>query len=248
MIVDILTGAVRGGTSILFAGLGETVSQRSGVINLGTEGSMLVGALGGYAMTVQTGNPWVGALAGAAAGALLALLHAVLVVTRGANQLASGLTLYFFALGVTALFGVSYVSTPIQGFTRVEVPLLSDIPVLGPVLFRQDPLTYLALVAAPVIWWVLFRTRAGLLLRTAGERADALEVHGYRTARVRYLAVVSGGALAGLGGAHLSLAYAGSWFAPRLMTSTACRADSRAPAAAPARAPTQGLPDCTVMA
>lgn len=212
MIVDILTGAVRGGTSILYAGLGETVSERAGVINLGTEGSMLVGALGGYAMTVQSGSPWVGALAGAAAGALLSALHAVLVISRGANQLASGLTLYFFALGTTALFGVSYVSTPINGFTRIEVPLLSDVPVLGPVLFRHDALTYLALLAAPVIWWVLFRTRAGLLVRTAGERSEALTVHGYRPSTVRYLAVVAGGALAGLGGAHLSLAYAGSWF------------------------------------
>lgn len=212
MIIDILTGALRGGTSILYAGLGETVSQRAGVVNLGTEGNMLVGALTGYALTVHSGSPWVGVLGGAAAGGLLALVHAVLVVSRGANQLASGLTVYFLALGLTALFGVSYVSTPINGFTRYEVPLLSEIPVLGQVLFRQDPLTYLALVAVPVIWWVLFRTRAGLLLRTAGERSDALAVHGYSPTTVRYLAVVAGGALSGIGGAHLSLAYAGSWF------------------------------------
>ena len=212
MIVEILSGAVRGGTSILYAGLGETVSERAGVINLGTEGSMLVGALGGYAVTVHSGNPWVGALAGAAAGALLAALHAVLVISRGANQLASGLTLYFFALGITALFGVDYVSTPINGFHRIDVPGLSDIPVLGPILFRNDALTYLALLAAPVVWWVLFRTRAGLLVRTAGERAEALTVHGYSPSTIRYLAVIAGGALSGLGGAHLSLAYAGSWF------------------------------------
>lgn len=212
MIIDILTGALRGGTSILYAGLGETVSQRAGVVNLGTEGNMLVGALTGYALTVHSGSPWVGVLGGAAAGGLLALVHAVLVVSRGANQLASGLTVYFLALGLTALFGVSYVSTPINGFTRYEVPLLSEIPVLGQVLFRQDPLTYLALGAVPLVWWVLFRTRAGLLLRTAGERSDALAVHGYSPTTVRYLAVVAGGALSGIGGAHLSLAYAGSWF------------------------------------
>ena len=212
MIVEILSGAVRGGTSILYAGLGETVSERAGVMNLGTEGSMLVGALSGYAVTVHTGNPWVGALAGAAAGALLAALHAVLVISRGANQLASGLTLYFFALGITALFGVDYVSTPINGFDRVDVPGLSDLPVLGPVLFSHDALTYLALLAAPVVWGVLFRTRAGLLVRTAGERAEALTVHGYCPSTVRYLAIIAGGALSGLGGPHLSLAYAGSWF------------------------------------
>jgi len=212
MILDILTGAVRGGTSILYAGLGETVSQRSGVINLGTEGCMLVGALTGYAVTVQTGSPWAGVLGGALAGASLALVHAVLVVSRGANQLASGLTLYFLALGLTSLFGADYVSTPIEGFRRWEVPLLGQLPVLGPVLFHQDPLSYLALLAAPLVWWALFHTRAGLLVRTAGERSEALEVHGYHTAHVRYAAVLTGGALAGIGGTHLSLAYAGSWF------------------------------------
>jgi simple sugar transport system permease protein len=212
VIVDILTGALRGGTSILWAGLGETVSERAGVVNLGTEGSMLVGALAGYAVTVESGSPWLGVLGGAAAGALLSLVHAVLVVSRGANQFASGLTLYFLALGITSLFGVGYVSEPITGLRRIAVPGLSDLPVVGPVLFTQDPLTYLALLAAPAVWWVLFRSRTGLLLRTAGERADALGVNGYSLRRVRYLAVTAGGALAGVGGAHLSLAYAGSWF------------------------------------
>lgn len=212
MIIDILAGAVRGGTSIMYAGLGETVSERAGVINLGTEGSMLLGALGGYAVTAHTGSPWIGVLGGAAAGALLSLVHAVLVVSRGANQFASGLTLYFFALGVTALFGVDYVSRQINAFTPIPIPGLSDIPVLGPVLFTHDPLVYAAFVAAPVIWWVLFRTRVGLLVRTAGERSDALGVHGYRVSTVRYAATVAGGALAGVGGAHISIAYANSWF------------------------------------
>lgn len=212
MIFDIVTGALRGGTSILWAGLGETVSERAGVINLGTEGSMLVGALAGYAATAQSGNPWLGVLVAALAGAALSAVHAVLVVSRGANQLASGLTLYFLALGVTSLFGVGYVSEPIDGIQRLAIPGLSQIPVVGPVLFTQDPLTYLAVLAAPLVWWLLFRTRWGLLVRTAGERADALTVHGYSVRRVRYLAVVGGGALAGVGGAHLSLAYAGSWF------------------------------------
>ncbi len=212
MIVDILTGALRGGTSILWAGLGETVSERAGVINLGTEGSMLTGALAGYITAAQTGDPWLGVLVGALAGAALSLVHAVLVISRGANQLASGLTLYFLSLGVTSLFGVDYVSRPITGIERIAVPGLSQIPVVGPVLFTQDPLTYLAILAVPVVWWVLFRTRAGLLLRTAGERSDALTVHGYSVPLVRYLAVTAGGALAGVGGAHLSLAYAGSWF------------------------------------
>lgn len=212
MIIDILAGAVRGGTSIMYAGLGETVSERGGVINLGTEGAMLLGALGGYAVTAQTGNPWIGVLGGALAGALLSLVHAILVVSRGANQFASGLTLYFLALGVTSLFGVSYVSRQINAFTPVPVPGLSEIPGLGPVLFDHDPLVYIAYVAAPVIWWVLFRTRVGLLVRTAGERKEALDVHGYSVKKVRYGATIVGGALAGVGGAHISIAYANSWF------------------------------------
>jgi len=212
MIIELLTGAVRGGTSIMYAGLGETISERAGVINLGTEGSMLVGALGGYALTAQSGSPWVGVIGGALAGALLSLIHAVLVVSRQANQFASGLTLYFFALGVTALYGVSYVSRQVNAFTSMPIPGLSEIPVIGPVLFDHDPLVYLGFVAAPVIWWVLFRTRIGLIVRSAGERSDALEVHGYSVTRVRYLSITIGGALAGIGGAHISIAYANSWF------------------------------------
>lgn len=212
MIIELLSGAVRGGTSIMYAGLGETVSERAGVINLGTEGSMLVGALGGYALTAQSGNPWVGVLGGALAGALLSLVHAVLVVSRRANQFASGLTLYFFALGLTALYGVSFVSRQVNAFTPVPIPGLSEIPVLGPVLFTHDPLVYLGFLAAPAIWWMLFRTRVGLIVRSAGERADALQVNGYSVTTVRYAATVAGGALAGIGGAHISIAYANSWF------------------------------------
>ena len=212
MIVELLSGAVRGGTSIMYAGLGETVSERAGVINLGTEGSMLLGALGGYALTAQSGSPWIGVLGGALAGAMLSLLHAVLVVSRKANQFASGLTLYFFSLGLTALYGVSYVSKQVNAFTPVPVPGLSQIPVLGPVLFEHDPLVYIGFLAAPLIWWVLFRTRIGLIVRSAGERSDALEVNGYSVTRVRYLSTTFGGALAGIGGAHISIAYANSWF------------------------------------
>ena len=212
LIVDVLSGGVRGGTSIMYAGLGETISERAGVINLGTEGSMLVGALGGYALCVETGDPWVGALAGAAAGAALAALHAYLVVFRHASQFASGLTLLFLALGVTSMFGAEYVGRPVHGFEAWKVPVLGDLPVLGPILFDHDPLVYLSYAVVPLVWWFLFQTRAGLLVRTAGERADALTVHGYDVRWVRFAAVTSGGFLAGLGGAHLSIAYANAWF------------------------------------
>jgi simple sugar transport system permease protein len=196
----------------MYAGLGETVSEKAGVVNLGTEGCMLVGALAGFATAYSTGNPWLGVIAAAAGGAALALIHAVLVVSRGANQFASGLTLLFLALGLTSLYGASYVGKEINALNPIAIPGLSDIPVLGPILFQQDALTYLSYLTAPALWWIMVKTKPGLLLRTAGERAEVLTVHGYSVATTRYAAVVAGGALAGVGGAHLSIAYAQSWF------------------------------------
>jgi ABC-type uncharacterized transport system permease subunit len=212
LIVDVMSGGVRGGTSIMYAALGETVSERAGVINLGTEGSMLVGALSAYAISVETGSPWLGALAGAVAGGLLSLIHAYLVVERGASQFASGLSLLFLALGLTSLFGAAYVGQAAVTFDQWDVPVLSSIPVLGPVLFQHDPLLYLSYLIVPVVWFTLFKTRIGLLVRTAGERADSLTVHGYNVKLLRTGAVTFGGMLAGLGGAHLSIAYANAWF------------------------------------
>ena len=210
--VEVMVGAVRGGTSILYAALGETMSERAGVINLGTEGCMLVGALAGYAVTASSGNPWVGVLAGAAAGALLALVHAVLVLSRGANQLATGLVVLFLGLGLTSLFGAAYVGRSINAFTPFAIPGLSAIPGLGDIFFNHDPLTYVSYLAGPAVWWLLYRSRPGLILRAAGERQDVLAAYGHSPLRVRYLAVVGGGALAGIGGAQLSTAYANAWF------------------------------------
>jgi simple sugar transport system permease protein len=211
MIEAILAGAVRGGSSILFAALGETVSEKAGVINLSTEGSMLVGALSAYAVAVETGNAWMGVLAGAAAGATLAALFAAMVVWRGANQLATGIVVLFLALGVTALLGRDYVGVGVEGFDRWAVPLLSDIPFVGTILFDQDPLTYLALLAAPAVWFLLNRTRPGLLVRAAGERGEVLFAAGHSPRLVRFSAVAFGGMLAGIGGAQLSIALALNW-------------------------------------
>ncbi|MBP2705110.1 ABC transporter permease [Microbispora sp. RL4-1S] len=212
LVVDILTGGVRGGTAIMFAALGETLAERAGVVNLGTEGCMLVGALGGYAVAAETGNPWLGLLAGALAGAALGLVHAVAVVWRRADQFATGLTLMFLGLGLTSLFGAAYVGKAAPGFDPVPLPLLGDIPIAGEILFRHDPVTYLTFVVAPLLWFTLNRTKAGLLVRAAGERADVLHVHGHSADLVRTAAVTAGAALAGLGGAQLSTAYAHAWF------------------------------------
>ncbi|MGH8883672.1 MAG: ABC transporter permease [Egibacteraceae bacterium] len=211
LLEAVLTGAVRGGTSILWATLGETIAERAGVINLGTEGSMLGGALAAYVVTVQTANPWLGALAGVAAGAALALIFAVVVLWRGANQIATGLVITFLSLGLTSLFGQAYVGRGIEGFTAVKVPMLGSLPFVGPILFDHDPLTYLAFAAGPAVWWLLHRTRGGLRIRAAGERAEVLHAFGVSPTRVRYLAVVTGGGLAGLGGAQLSTALALNW-------------------------------------
>ncbi len=211
MIEAILSGAVRGGSSIMFAALGETVSERAGVINLGTEGSMLAGALAAYAVTVETGSVVLGAAAGAAAGLLIAAVHGVMVIFRGANQLATGIAVLFLAMGITSLLGRDYVGVGIDGFGTWNVPGLSSIPFVGPVLFQHDPLTYLALLAAPTVWWLMYRTRVGLMVRAAGERGDVLFAYGHSPARVRLGAVCVGGLLSGLGGAQLSTAYAVNW-------------------------------------
>ncbi|MFM7224948.1 MAG: ABC transporter permease [Actinomycetota bacterium] len=212
LLIEILSGGVRGGTAIAYAALGETMAERSGVVNLGTEGSMLVGACAGYALAAESGSPWVGAFAGGLAGALLALVVAYFVLSRRANQLATGLVVLFLALGLTSLFGVTYVSRTITPFRVWAIPVLSDIPVLGEVLFEQDALTYLVYILTPALWWLLFRSRWGLLLRGVGERTEVLAVYGHRILPTQYFAVVAGGFLAGVGGAQLSTAYANAWF------------------------------------
>lgn len=211
LVEDVLVGAVRQGSPVLFATHGELVAERSGVVNLGTEGSMLCGALAAFATTVATGNPLLGVLAAAAAGALPALLHAFMVVDRGANQLANGLAIFFLGLGVTAALGSSLVGRQINGLGVAPIPLLSEIPFAGPILFAHDVLTYLALLLAPALWWFLYRTRWGLILRATGERDEVPFAYGHSPRRVRYLALGAGGALAGIGGAQLALAITLTW-------------------------------------
>lgn len=211
LVESVLVGAVRGGTSLVFATLGETVSERAGVINLGTEGSMLAGALTAYAVGIETGSPWLGVLAGMLAGAALAMVHGFLVLRRGANQIATGLAVTFLGLGLTSLFGQSYVSQGVEAFSTHAVPGLSDLPFIGPILFDHDPLTYLSFFIVPVVWLWLFRTGVGLRLRSAGERPDVLKTMGTSPERLRWLALAVGGGLAGIGGAQLATAFARTW-------------------------------------
>jgi simple sugar transport system permease protein len=207
----VLAAAVRAGTPVLFATLGEIFAERSGVLNLGVEGMMLVGALAGFVFTARTGNPWFGALIAAAAGAGLGTVHAVLSVTLRANQVASGLALTIFGTGLSAFLGRGYVGVPGAGFQAVSLPLLGQLPAVGPVLFQQDPLVYLSYVAVPAAWYVLYRTRFGLRVRAVGESPEAADAMGVDVSRLRFACVVLGGTLAGLGGTFLSTAYTSMW-------------------------------------
>ena len=207
----VLAGAVAGGTSILYPTLGEVVSERAGVINLGTEGSMVCGAMAAYAVGIETGNPWIGVAAGIVAGALLSAVHAFLVLRRGANQIAVGLVVTFLGLGLTALFGQDYVGQGVVPLETVAIPGLSELPFVGTILFEHDVLTYLSLIAAVGLWYWVFRTRSGMKLRAAGERPDVLHTFGDSPTMIRYGAVLVGGALAGLGGAQLSTAFTLNW-------------------------------------
>jgi len=212
IIIAILATAVTGGTPILYAALGEILAERAGVLNLGVEGMMLVGAVSGFIMALHMSNPWAGLLMAMLAGGAMALIHAFLTITLKANQVVSGLALTLFGTGLAGYIGKSYVGVRLQdSFRAVPIPVLSDIPVIGPVLFSHDPLVYLAYFVVPALWFLVFRTRAGLNLRAVGENPAAADSVGISVFRTRYLYVILGGMLAGIGGAYLSLHYVPVW-------------------------------------
>ena len=210
-LIPILVAAVAAGTPMVFAALGELITEKSGVLNLGVEGMMLMGAVTGFAVASQTGNPWLGALGGMVAGAAMALIFAVLTLNLMANQVASGLALTLFGVGLSAFLGKPYESVSLTVAPPPEIPLLSQIPVLGPVLFKYHLLVYVSWALFAVIAWFLYRSRAGLVLRSIGESPESAHAIGYPVIRIRYLATLFGGAMAGLGGAYLSEFYAPLW-------------------------------------
>jgi simple sugar transport system permease protein len=212
IIISILTRTLIAGTPLLLGTLGEIVTERSGVLNLGIEGMMAVGAMSAFTVTLTTGNPWIGLLAAVLAGALAAGIHAFVSVTLRANQVVSGLALTMLGLGVSGLFGRPFIGRPLpQKLNAVRIPGLAEIPVIGRILFSQDPLFYLAVVLGILLWILLSRTRWGIEIRSVGENPAAAEVQGLAVGRIRYLCVLLGGALAGMAGAHLSLVYSKSW-------------------------------------
>jgi ABC-type uncharacterized transport system permease subunit len=200
------------GTPLLLGTLGEIVTERSGVLNLGVEGMMAIGAMTAFTVTMTTGSPWLGLLAAVAAGTLAAGIHAFVSITLKANQVVSGLALTMLGLGVSGLFGRPFIGRPLPSkLSTLSIPGLADIPVAGRILFSQDPLFYLAVILGILLWFLLTRTRWGIEIRSVGENPAAAEVQGINVARIRYLCVLLGGALAGMAGAHLSLVYSKSW-------------------------------------
>lgn len=210
-ILGLISSMIFSGTSLLYAALGETIHQRSGIVNLGLEGVMLVSASSGFAVTVISGNPYLGVLVAMLAGGLINMIMGFLVVTRRANQLASGLALMFFGFGMSALIGKPFVGAKINALPRLSIPGLSNLPKLYSSLFEFDLLIILVIPAAFFIWWLLFKTRWGLGLRAVGESADTAFASGRNPFIIRYQALFLGGMLAGLGAAHLSIAYTLNW-------------------------------------
>lgn len=210
-LIAILVATVGAGTPLVFAALGELISEKSGVLNLGVEGMMLVGAVSGFIAAAETDSVLIAVAAAILAGAAMSLIFGVLTLTFQANQVATGLALTIFGVGVSAYVGLDYTSVALAGVPEIHIPLLSDAPIVGPLLFSFDPLVYLSIAMLLAVAWFLYRSRAGLILRGTGESPESAHAIGYPVIRIRYLAVLFGGAMAGLGGVYLSVAYTPVW-------------------------------------
>ena len=219
LLTSLLAITLRAGASLIYATVGEIYTERAGILNLGLEGIMLMGAVTAFATAYYTESTWLGVLVAMGVGAALATIHAFLTVTMRANQVVSGLSITLFGSGLASFLGQrlgpesnGYYLVGLVGprFSPLAIPLLSEIPVLG-AIFRQDILTYLLYLLVPVAWYYLYKTRNGLNLRAVGENPQTADAMGINVLRMRYLYTIFGGALVGVGGAHLSLAYTPGW-------------------------------------
>ncbi len=210
-LATLLALTLAAGTPLVFAALGELVVEKSGVLNLGVEGMMLTGAVVAFIVAASTRHPWLGALAGMAAAAALSVVFALLTLTLMANQVATGLALSLFGVGLSAFIGLPYVSVVIDGIKPLEIAGLSDLPIIGKLLFAHSPFVYLSLLLFAGVQYFLFRTRAGLIVRAVGESPASAHAIGYPVVVIRYFAVMFGGACAGLGGAYMAVAYTPLW-------------------------------------
>ena len=207
----LIASTLSAGTVLAIAALGLLINEKSGIVNLGAEGMMLCAAIAGFAAVVHTGNPWVGFAAGMAAGAVLAALFGFLVIWLNTNQYATGLALSIFGAGFSAFVGAGYVQEKLPEQSHYAIPYLADLPFVGPALFRQHPMVYITMALTGALIWFLYRTRAGLVLRSVGESPESAHALGYPVRRIRLAAVITGGALCGLAGAYLSIVYTPLW-------------------------------------
>ena len=211
ILSSILFATIVAGTPLIIVALGQLIAEKSGVLNLGAEGMMSMGAIAGFAITFETGSLWLGVLGGMAAGALMSYLFAVVVLTLMGNQVATGLALSILGVGLSAFIGKSYESEILPTIEAIRIPLLADIPIIGEPLFAQQSLVYFSWALFGAIVWFLYRSRPGLVLRAVGESPSSAHSIGYPVIRIRYMATIFGGAMAGIGGSFLSVFYTPLW-------------------------------------
>jgi len=210
-VVPVILTVITAATPLTFAAIGELITEKSGVLNLGVEGMMLAGAVAAFVTATVTGNYIFAVAAGAFAGMFMAFLFGILTLSLMANQVATGLALTLFGIGISALIGQDFVGVPVASLAKLNIAGLSDLPIIGPILFGQDALVYLSFVLVFATSWFLYKTKGGLILRAVGDSHDAAHSIGYSVLGIRYLAVLFGGAMSGIGGAYLSLAYTPMW-------------------------------------
>jgi simple sugar transport system permease protein len=211
MVVPLLAATVQSGTPILYATLGEIFTEKSGVLNLGVEGIMIVGALVGFVVAKLTGNPTLAFFTAGLAGLAVASIHGIVCLLFQGNQVVSGLALTILGIGFANYLGTAFVGQTAPGFSAYAIPLLSDLPIIGPIFFNQDPLVYITYLLPPLMWLYLSSTRLGLGIRAAGENPEATRAAGLNVVLYRWAGVLGGGFFMGLGGAYLSLAYTHLW-------------------------------------
>ena len=211
LLTVILSAAIRSGTPVLYATLGEVITERAGIMNLGLEGIMLVGAYAGFAVTKATGDPWLGILAAFGAGCLITVIHAFLCITMMCNQVVSGLAMVLAGYGLSALMGRTSIGQTITGFAQMNVPVLSQIPFLGPIFFQHNAMVYLSYLLIVLLCLFIYCTRPGLNMRAVGENPRAADAMGLPVSSIRYFYCILGGDLAGIGGGYLSVVYAQMW-------------------------------------
>jgi len=211
ILSSILAATIVAGTPLIIVALGQLVAEKSGVLNLGAEGMMAMGAVAGFAVTLHSGNPLLGVLAGMLAGAAMSFIFAVVVLTLMGNQVASGLALSILGVGLSAFIGKPYESDILPTVGAIRIPLLADLPIIGDALFNQQALVYFSWALFAGLVWFLYRSRPGLVLRAVGESPSSAHSIGYPVIRIRYMATIFGGAMAGIGGSFLSVFYTPLW-------------------------------------